>query len=285
MPAATDSTPRLCSFESRRADEMRRLIEKLGGRATVAPSMREIPLGDNVEAFAFGDELLAGRIGLLVFLTGVGARSLFDCLAERHGREAVLDAMRRTEIAVRGPKPTTVLKELDVPIAHRAPSPNTHVELLATLRESVDLTGRTVAVQEYGRPNEELYDGLRDAGAEVLPVPIYRWALPEDTGPLEEAIAATAAGRFDSLLFTSARQVDHVLEVADRVGGRESFLSAARETVVASVGPECSDALRASGLPPDVEASPPKMGPLVRLAVQAATVRADSERPATETPR
>ena len=81
--------PRLCSFESRRHEEMRQLIEKQGGIATVAPSMREVPLDDNPAAFEFAEELLAGRVDVVVFLTGVGARALLEVLETRHPREAV----------------------------------------------------------------------------------------------------------------------------------------------------------------------------------------------------
>jgi len=35
--------------------------------------------------------------------------------------------------------------------------------------------------------------------------------------------------------------------------------------VVASVGPVCTETLEAYGVPPDLEASPPKMGPLVAV--------------------
>ena len=38
---------RVLSLESRRAAEMAILIEKNGGVATVAPSMREVPLAEN----------------------------------------------------------------------------------------------------------------------------------------------------------------------------------------------------------------------------------------------
>ena len=41
---------RVLSLESRRAAEMAKLIENYGGRAIVAPSMREVPLESNTEA-------------------------------------------------------------------------------------------------------------------------------------------------------------------------------------------------------------------------------------------
>src|ERR1041385_9159895 len=58
----------VAAFESRLAAEMVRLIERHGGRPFVAASMREVPIDDNREAVAFGDDLLRGRFDLIVFL-------------------------------------------------------------------------------------------------------------------------------------------------------------------------------------------------------------------------
>ena len=265
--------PRLCSFESRRHEEMRQLIEKQGGIATVAPSMREIPLEENPEAFAFAEELIAGRVDVMVFLTGVGARALMEVLETRHSRESILQALENCQVIVRGPKPLAVLKEWKVRVDHRVPEPNTSRELLETLSEHFPLQGQTIAVQEYGEPSLELYQELKLRGAKVLPVPVYRWAFPEETGPLFAAIDATIAGEFDVLLFTSAQQVANVLEAADQRGKKEAWLTAAKNCGIASIGPTASEKLRSEGLPVHVEASPPKMGPLVRVALQEAEKR------------
>ena len=94
--------------------------------------------------------------------------------------------------------------------------------------------------------------------------------MPEDTRPLQAAVEATIDGRFDVLLFTSAHQIDNVLEVAEAAGNRKAWLAAARACVVGSIGPTASDALRDAGLPVDVEAQPTRMGHLVRSALEAA---------------
>ncbi|MEJ7637880.1 MAG: uroporphyrinogen-III synthase, partial [Singulisphaera sp.] len=96
------------------------------------------------------------------------------------------------------------------------------------------------------------------------PVPVYRWALPEDTGPLRGAIEEIAAGRIGAVLFTSAQQAVHMLDVAAEMG-REAGLRAAlaERTVVGSIGPTTSEALREHALPVDIEPEHPKMGPLV----------------------
>lgn len=261
---------RVLSLESRRAEEMRSLIERHGGVPTVAPSMREIPLNENQSALSFGDELLAGQIDVVVFLTGVGATALLETLCTRWPRDEILAAFGRTKIVVRGPKPTTVVRGWGLNVDHRAPEPNTWHELLNTLIAEVPLTGKRIAVQEYGKPSDELYQELTKLGAIVQAVPVYRWDLPEDTEPLKAAIQQTIAGGFDVLLFTSAQQFHNLLSVADESGSGPQWLQAARRCVVASIGPTATETLQGGGLPVDLEPSHPKMGPLVREALLAA---------------
>lgn len=260
---------RVLSLESRRADEMRSLIERHGGVATVAPSMREIPLDENPAAFAFGEELLAGRIDIVVFLTGVGATALMESLETRWPRAEILSAMERCTTVVRGPKPTVVLNKWGLRVDHRAPEPNTWRELLSTLTSAVELSGRRIAIQEYGKPSVELYRELEARGASLLPVPVYRWALPTETAPLREAVQRTIAGEFDLILFTSAQQLHSVLEIASETGQSSAWLAAANRCVVASIGPTATETLIEGGLNVDVQPSHPKMGPLVKEALEA----------------
>lgn len=255
---------RICSFESRRRDEMEALLRRCGAQPSVAASMREVPLEQNEAAFAFIQRLLAGHIDVMIFMTGVGARALLDVAASRFDRADVLAALQRCTVVVRGPKPVAVLREWGTRIDFRAPEPNTWRELVGILdAEAVELRGQFVGVQEYGRPSPELYAELQYRGALVLPVPVYRWALPDDTAPLEEAVRRTLDGEFDVLMFTSAHQIDNVLEISRRIGVESEWRRAAERCVVASIGPTCSEALREAGLRVDLEPSHPKMGHLV----------------------
>lgn len=258
---------RVLSFESRRAEEMRSLIARHGAEATVAPSMQEVPLSDNDAVFRFGEAVLAGQVDVVIFLTGVGAEATFDALQTVGILSDVLAALERVQIVVRGPKPTAVLKKRGVRIDLKAAEPNTWREVVAELRTAGDLADKTVAVQEYGKPNESLYEELRSLGATVLPVPVYRWTLPDDVTPLRAAVAAAVDGEFDVFAFTSAQQVEHVLAVADDLNLRSELLAAIGRGVLVSIGPTCSETLREHRMPPDLEASPPKMGTMIRLAV------------------
>src|SRR5437016_5996117 len=129
--------------------------------------------------------------------------------------------------------------------------------------------GGLAAVQEYGAPVPGLVDGLVRRGLRVLSVPVYRWALPEDVRPLATAAAALARGEAEVAVFTNAAQVEHLFRAA---ADPEALRRGLAHAVVASVGPVCTEALEAHGIAPDLEASPPKMGPLVALV--AARTRA-----------
>ncbi len=274
----------VCAFESRKAVEMRSLIERHGGRATIAPSMREIPLAENPAACDFAQRLLARQIDVVILLTGVGVRALLEAVESRFDRAAFLAAFEHCRVVVRGPKPLTVLRELRVRVDDLVPEPNTWRELLALVDARIPVAGKNVAVQEYGRANPELYAGLAARGAQVMPVPVYRWALPDDVAPLQAAIRATIAGEFDLLLFTSAAQLQNVLHVATEAGLHDAWLAAAQRCVIGSIGPTASETLEAEGLPADFQPEHPKMGHLVQAAARIARTLAGQKRQPAEIP-
>jgi uroporphyrinogen-III synthase len=249
---------------------MRGLLERHGAIVTIAPSMREVPLEDNPEAFEFAERLFAGTIDIVILLTGVGTRALAEVLESKYAHDDLLAALQKCILIVRGPKPAAVLREWKVRIDHQVPEPNTWRDLVAMLDAKLPVAGKRVAVQEYGEPNPELYEALQQRGAEVIRVPVYRWALPEDTDPLQAAVQKTIAGEFDVLMFTSAQQLRNVLEVAQSNGARDAWLNAARRCVIASIGPTASETLREAGLPPDIEPEHPKMGHLVQAVARDA---------------
>ncbi|PYV07855.1 MAG: uroporphyrinogen decarboxylase, partial [Acidobacteria bacterium] len=264
----------VAAFESRRAKETAALISNYGGIPRVGPSMREIPLEENVAAFDFAEKLLGGKLDGVIFMTGVGTRTLLETLATRYPVSEIVRGLSKVTIIARGPKPVAVLREFQVPVTIMVPEPNTWREILQELDENprgFTLDGSRVAIQEYGVPNEKLIQELTGRGAEVLRVPVYRWALPEDLGPLLEALRAILEGRARVVLFTNAAQVEHVLRVASEKGFKERLFEKLRSSVVCSVGPTCSEALVANGITVDLEPEHPKMGNLVLEAAERAS--------------
>ena len=264
---------RVVAFETRFAQEMAKLIASHGGEPLVAPSMAEVPLGQNVSAFEFAERLFRGEIPVVIFLTGVGTRALFEVLETRYSRAQLVEGLGRVAVVARGPKPVSALRSFGVPISVTVPEPNTWRELLETMDASdrcPDVGGLAVAVQEYGVPNGELLQELKKRGAQVLQVPVYRWALPNDTRPLEQAIQRLIGGECQVALFTNAMQVSHLFQVATQMEVADRLRDALSDVVVGSVGPLCSQALRDAGLVVDLEPQHPKMGQLVAEAAERA---------------
>jgi uroporphyrinogen-III synthase len=262
---------RVLSLESRRASEMAKLIASHGGEAVVAPSMREIPLETNTEALAFAGTLFAGGFDMIIFLTGVGTRALARVVETIYPLDQYLAELRKIAVVARGPKPVAVLREWNIPIAVLAPEPNTWRELLRALDENAaawSLKGRRIAVQEYGVSNTDLLAGLVERGAQVTSVPVYEWALPADIGPLRSAIGAMARNEIDVILFTTATQADHLLQIAVEMKQEDALRRALSRMLVASIGPTTSERLREYGIAPDMEPTHPKMGYLVSEAAQ-----------------
>lgn len=261
------------ALESRRAREIAKLIENLGGVPIVAPSVREVPLDSNHEALDFARNLAAGHVDIVIFTTGVGVKVLASAVEGICPREEFSRLLNEVVIVARGPKPTAALGEIGVRVHLTVPEPNTWRDLLTMLDQNQDsfpVVGRRVAVQEYGVSNPELLSGLQERGAVVTPVTVYQWALPDDLAPLQNAVESIIRGDVHVLLVASSIQIRHLFDVAGKMAKREALQAALSRVVITSIGPMTSEELRNRGLPADIECSHPKLGYLVREAAEKA---------------
>jgi uroporphyrinogen-III synthase len=97
----------------------------------------------------------------------------------------------------------------------------------------------------------------------------YRWGLPEDTAPLLQLVDALGRDEIDLVAFTNASQASNLFTVAQNNGKEASLKQSLGRTLVASIGPVCSVALRKLAVRVDIEAKPPKLGPFIE-AINAA---------------
>lgn len=249
------------------------MIARQGGEAIEAPALREVPLRGPSGLDQLEQDLLAGQPVLLVLLTGVGAELLIEGLEQHLPRARVLQLLTgsRTTIVCRGPKPHAILKPLGIKPAIVVGEPNTWRDVLREIDAHDLARGRCVYVQEYGRTNDELVQGLAErAAASVRQVKTYAWTLPEDLAPLHAAIERIADGEAEVALFTSGIQLTHLLQIAEERGMTARLRDGLSRVVIASVGPLMTETLVRAGLPPDIEPEHPKLGHLmVALAAQA----------------
>ena len=257
------STAKIGAFESRRADDLKRLIEKFGGEAHVSASMREVQLDDQREAIDFAHRLLVGDIDVVVLLTGVGFRYLMNVVSKHVDQERLIHSLTDVVTVARGPKPAAVMREFGLQPTYRVPEPNTWREILTTMDAELSLNSQTVALQLYGKVNPSLIAGLEARGAKVVSVPIYRWDFPESTVELEKNVHRLVSHELDMVMFTSAHQLVNLIKLARRLNLEQEVVTGLNQTIVASIGPTTSEMIREYGIEVDFEPSHPKMGHLV----------------------
>ena len=272
MPEANFEALRVLSLEARRSVEAAKLVRTYGGEPLSAPAMRELPLDSNRPVLEFAEALMRGAFDLVIFTTGVGVRTLVKTVSEHMDREQFLNALRSVKIAARGPKSSSALRELNVPIRVVAPEPFTWRALMARLESELgaDLNGMNIAVQEYGTSNPELLTALAEKSISITRLLVYQWALPEDIQPLREAVIALAHGHVDVALFMNAGQVAHLFLMAERMNYTEALHEGFRTTVIGSIGPSTTEGLGAYGLTPDFEPTQSKMGFLIKEMAEKA---------------
>ena len=251
---------RVAVLESRLGRELADLVAGRGAQPFHAPALAELPDLDPQAITALVKSLEARPAKLAIFQTGVGTKALFaatDSLALTERFNALL---KSTTVAVRGPKPTGALRQRGVHIDRSAADPYTTRELLDAVKD-VPVKGERVIVQRYGSTNRELDAALEARGAEVIEIPTYRWSLPQDTAPLAELVGRLERGEMDAVLFTNAEQVRNLFLVSKKMN--KDVKDALNRTLVASIGPIASAALREAGVKVGLEASPPKLGALL----------------------
>ena len=259
-------------LEARVGEQMADLVRKHGGTPVSAPALAEVPDVDPAHITELIEEWERRPPELFIFQTGVGVKALFATTDALGATDRLLRQLAAAQVAVRGPKPTAVLRSRGVRIDFSAKEPYTTTEVLAEL-EGKNLAGSRVAVQRYGETNRELHHELEKRGALVTEIATYRWGLPADTRPLFDLVGTLERHEIDAVAFTSASQVHNLFTVA-RQSGREQVLKASLgHTLIASIGPVCTAALKQHDVRVDVESHPPKLGPFIQALNDALSVR------------
>ena len=258
----------VAAFESRRSDDLARLIERNHGVAHVSPSMREVALDENRDSIDLANRVMTGEVDVFIVMTGVGFKHLISAVERHIDMERFLNCLQDMTTVARGPKPVVAMKEFGITPTIKVPSPNTWREILSTLDQQLPVNQLTIAIQEYGKPNPSLVAGLEARGAHIQTVKVYRWDLPEDTKPLEQNIRAVVAGEIDVLMFTSAHQLTNLFALAGKLDLEDELKSKFEKCVVVSIGPTTSEWMRHLSLPVDLEPETPKMGPMVVAAAR-----------------
>ncbi|GAA1374150.1 uroporphyrinogen-III synthase [Catellatospora chokoriensis] len=244
----------------RRRDELAALLERRGARVVIAPALRIVPLHDDSQLREATRRCLDTPPDVVVANTGIGMRGWLEA-AEGWGlADPLRTVLAEAYIVARGPKARGAVRAAGL---HDQWSPDSEScdECLAHLLKR-GVGGQTVAVQLHGDQQPEFCASLRAAGADVIEVPVYRWAPPLDSAPLHRLVDLVSNRLVDAITFTSAPAVGALLAAAGP--GGDAVLEALRADVIAAcVGPVTAAPLIRQGIPVIAPARA-RLGALVR---------------------
>ncbi|MGW2650241.1 uroporphyrinogen-III synthase [Streptomyces sp. NPDC001393] len=251
---------------ARRADELGALLQRRGAAVLHAPALRIVPLADDGELLAATKEIIDQAPDVAVATTAIGFRGWIEAADGWGLGEQLLGRLRGVDLLARGPKVKGSIRAAGLTEAW-SPSSESLAEVLDHLLEQ-GVDGRRIAVQLHGEPLPGFVESLRAGGAEVVPVPVYRWMPPEDITPLDRLLDATVSRSLDALTFTSAPAAASLLSRAESRGLLQELLSAlAHDVLPACVGPVTAIPLQSQGVD-TIQPERFRLGPLVQLLCQ-----------------
>jgi uroporphyrinogen III methyltransferase / synthase len=232
------------------ASQLRSALEIAGATVIEAPAIRIEPLDQGALRSALG------QLAMYKWLV-VTSRNAVDLLWAAL-RELGLDARAFSGMKLCAVGPATadalLARGLAVDVI-----PDRYVAegVIEKLRERTDMRGARVLFARAAGARELLPAALREMGAAVDEIEIYR-AVPDLSG-LGVLSDTLDAGAVDLVTFTSASTVRHFVDA----------LGTARAGMIrgASIGPVTSDAARALGVPIEIEAAESSITSLVQAII------------------
>jgi uroporphyrinogen-III synthase len=269
---------------SRRAGELARIVENLGGKPYIAPTIGiEGDLKNPKEdVLRFLDKVIAGDVDYVVFMTGPRIFSLFSIAAKLGIEDKLIHSLSNATIIARSIKPKMVLKKYGVEV-NLIPEENTAKGVLSLLLAR-GVTGKKIAILWHGDYPDQLRETLYKARVlAVIEVSTYRYSvsLKEERASILESmgydyvapnerrvvqlIDKVIGGKINSITFTSPPSVHDLFKIAE-VNNKSLELknSLNANVLVVAVGPSTKSALEEHCITVHVMPKIFKMGSMIK---------------------
>jgi uroporphyrinogen-III synthase len=256
---------------ARRGVDVVALLEQRGARVLHAPAVRILPLEDDAPLRTATAACLAQPFDVVVATTGTGFSVWLEAADGWGLGEQLREALASAKVYARGPKASGAVHSSGLYDAALPPCEFTW-EILERLLAS-DLAGRRVVVQLHGAHLGDFTRTLRTAGAEVVEVPVYRTAPPDDDALLTRLVGQVVSREVHAVTFTSAVAVTNLLDVAARASAFDALLDAFSDVVPVCVGSVAAAPLERLSVE-TVRPEQARIGALVHALTSALDLRA-----------
>ncbi len=250
----------------RRGDDLGAALEDRGATVVHAPTVASVD--ESPPRLRARTQEALDHPPDVVVVTTAAAVERWRAVAEPAGLEpAVLDLLAGARVLARGPKTRAALERLGVRPDWLGEAETTAGITELLLADGVDAA--RVLVLHGGRRDADLEQALRAGGAEVDGLQPYRWVPLDHHAQVRSAARATAGGRFDAVLFTSAPGAHAWLRAVRREGCLDQVRSRVdeRRLLLAAVGAVTAEPLSFAGLLARTPATA-RLADLVRLVLE-----------------
>lgn len=249
-------------LENRIKEKLINIIEKMGAVPFSAPVLAEVPNIDENEILNEINIWKTKQPDIFIFQTGVGTKIFFDTVIKLNLFNTVIDIMKNARIIVRGPKPEAAFRAFNIKPTNYTKEPYTTKEVIDELLK-FDLQDKIVVVQRYGEINLSLHKIIKEKGGIVKEIVTYNWELPANIRPILDFINALKKREIDIVIFTSAAQVKNLFIIAEQYDRINELKENLNKTLIASIGPVCTSALKNYDIRIDIEPKIPKLSYLI----------------------
>jgi uroporphyrinogen-III synthase len=248
----------------RRREQQAELLGRRGASVLHGPTIKTLCLAFDNDLRRATVDLVAAPPDYLVATTGIGVRAWLDTASAWGIGDELVAALSRSRIVARGPKAAAALEAGGLTVW--ASAATEQMDEVATVLVDEGLAGRRVAIQEYGSAVPGFAGGLRDRGATVVEVAVYRWRLPDRIDGARRLVDAACEGRLDAVTFTSAPALHNLFTIAGTRGAADDLRRAFNDggVVAACVGPVCAEGAREEGVEAPLAPARGRLGLLVR---------------------
>ncbi|WP_068783892.1 uroporphyrinogen-III synthase [Paenibacillus phocaensis] len=244
----------------RRAEELGKLVENMGGIPLYRPAQGTVLLDDQALRNGIVD-WVAHPPDWSIFTTGMGLEALFDMAGDMGVAQPLWDHLRAGKIAARGYKTANALKKRELTPIVRDDDGSTE-GLIRGLAEH-ELRGASVLLQLHGDPAPRLVAWLEEQGANCRQLLPYRHIAPPEAD-LERLLGDLLAGEVDAVTFTSGPQVRFLMEHAARQGRLAALMESLAGPVLAvAVGKVTAAGLYEAGVPRVLAPKEERMGSMM----------------------
>ncbi len=258
---------RILLTAQRRREELASALERRGAAVDRVPTLSVVRHVDEAELLRRSAELVARPPDILVVTTATGFRQWMETVEAAGLGDQVRAVLSSTYLVARGPKAQGALQDVGL-VADRAAESETSAEIREFLVAD-GVAGRRIAVQHHGALDPSLDEAFRAAGADVVPLAVYRWGPPPDPEAVARSARRLGAGEYDAVAFTSAPAALAWLDGLRAEGVLEQVRTRvdAGGLVLAAVGAVTAAPLGFAGL---LARQPvrPRMGALARLLIE-----------------